>query len=56
MSRAHRRFAAVFDAMTPAGLASLETGLADLLRAADEAGIRARPHHAVADLHRGGGT
>lgn len=54
MSHALRRFGSVFGAMSPKGQASLEAGLTDLLRAADEAGIRPRPHHAAAGAHHGG--
>ena len=50
MRRFHERFERLVEAMSPAGRAALETGLADMIRAADELGLRAdHPHHP----HRG---
>lgn len=44
MSRFHERFDRLVEAMSPEGRAALEAGLTDLVRAADELGLRPDPH------------
>ena len=41
----HARFERLVEAMTPAGRDALEAGLTDLVRAADELGLRTHPDH-----------
>ena len=49
--RFHARFERLVLAMSPEGRAALETGLQDMIRAADELGVRTEPvhHHAPGD-------
>ena len=44
-SRFRQRFERLVEAMSPEGRAALEAGLTDLIRAADELGLRSRDHH-----------
>jgi|GEM_PF-3714461 len=44
-SRFLQRFERLVEAMSPEGRAALEAGLTDLIRAADELGLRSRDHH-----------
>jgi hypothetical protein len=43
-SRYHARFERLTEAMSPQGRAALEAGLIDMIRAADELGLRGEPH------------
>ena len=47
MRRFHERFARLVEAMSPEGREALEAGLIDMVRAADELGLRTdhKPHH-----------
>ena len=49
--RFHERFARLVQAMSPEGRTALEAGLQDMIRAADELGVRTEPvhHHAPGD-------
>ncbi|MEA2027282.1 MAG: MarR family transcriptional regulator [Chloroflexota bacterium] len=44
-SRFRQRFERLVEAMSPEGRSALETGLTDLICAADELGLRSRDHH-----------
>ena len=45
MRRFQQRFERLVEAMSPEGRAALETGLTDMLRAAEELGLRTEPIH-----------
>lgn len=45
MSRFNERFERLVEAMSPEARSALETGLTDMIRAADELGLRTRPDH-----------
>ncbi len=51
MRRFRERFERLVEAMSPEGRAALETGLTDMIRAADEIGLRTEPIHHREPIH-----